>query len=272
MRRRLVVEGIATGFIHLIPRMKPVALVKHHVENHGYPVLMAYVDKLLIVSRSAISLVGRKIEIGIITPGDIAIEFHDREHFYCIHSKRFQIRDLLDGLTHGAVAVGLTLRAGEVAEEELINDKVRSIHAFEALHFPIVIVNITLINGQRHTVDHVERILRKIGEHVGEDIFVVPGIKHETRIRIAHLLLSVYEEIITILLGVVEAGDGGPEIAHTHDILIIHNLIIIESIIVPCAHNHHVLLLRSTEAERHASVSILHGTHLRSAAGIILSH
>ncbi len=63
-----IVEGIGARGIHLIPGMQAVALVENDVENHGDTVAVACVDKVLIVLRRAVSLVGSHVEVGVIAP------------------------------------------------------------------------------------------------------------------------------------------------------------------------------------------------------------
>ena len=71
---------------------------------------MAKVDQLLVVVGGAICLVGGEIEIGIISPGDVPVEFIDREQLYGVHPKILQVWKLLDDASDRAVAVRTSLR------------------------------------------------------------------------------------------------------------------------------------------------------------------
>jgi len=48
---------------------------------------MACVDEFLIVVGCAVGLVGSEVEIGIIAPGVVAVEFVDREEFDGVYAE-----------------------------------------------------------------------------------------------------------------------------------------------------------------------------------------
>ena len=68
MRGGDVVERIAAGGVHLIPRMEAVALVEYDVENHGNAAAVALLYEVLIVAGRPVSLVGSHVEIGVVAP------------------------------------------------------------------------------------------------------------------------------------------------------------------------------------------------------------
>ena len=122
--RGLVVERIGADGIHLVPRVKPVALVEHYVEYHGDAVAVAFLDKVFVVGRRAVCLVGCHIEVGVVAPGVVAVKFHDGHQFHGIEPELFDVWNLFDGLANGAVACCYAVGAGEVAEEHLVNHEV----------------------------------------------------------------------------------------------------------------------------------------------------
>lgn len=79
MRCVQVIERVLPGSVHHVPWMQTVRPAEYHVENHGYAFGMAFVNKLLVILRCAVCLVYGKIEIGIIAPGNVAVEFVDRK-------------------------------------------------------------------------------------------------------------------------------------------------------------------------------------------------
>ena len=164
MRRVQVEEGILARFVQLVPRMAAVGLVEHHVKDDGDPQLMAAVDETLVVGRCAVCLVGGHIEVGVVAPGDVAVELVDRQQLNGVDAEIFQITEPVVRLVDSTVALGLTLRAGEVAQQHLIDHKVLLIRGGKALALPVIVQHRVGVISQEGIVRHLAlRIFRKSG-------------------------------------------------------------------------------------------------------------
>ena len=84
---------------------------------------MAFVYEGLIVVRRAVGFVRCEVEVWIVAPGDVAIEFVDGEEFHCVYAHLAQIGYFLHGQAHGTVAFGFTFGAGEVAQQQLVDEE-----------------------------------------------------------------------------------------------------------------------------------------------------
>ncbi len=67
--------------------MHAVRLVENHIEYDGNSFGVTFVDEFLVILRRAVSLVYGKIEVGVISPGYVAVEFVDREEFDGVYAE-----------------------------------------------------------------------------------------------------------------------------------------------------------------------------------------
>ena len=67
--------------------MHAVRLVENHIEYDGNSFGVTFVDEFLVILRRAVSLVNGKIEVRVISPGYVAIEFVYREEFDSVHTE-----------------------------------------------------------------------------------------------------------------------------------------------------------------------------------------
>lgn len=65
---------------------------------------MANVDKFLVILRCTICLVGGEIEVGIVSPGYIAVELVDGKKLDGVYTEFFEVRYFFDCLAYCTVA------------------------------------------------------------------------------------------------------------------------------------------------------------------------
>ena len=248
--------------------MEAVALVEDDVENHGDAAFVALVDEAAIVVGRAVGLIGGEIEIGIVAPGVVAVEFHDRQEFDGIDAQVEEVVEFRNYALDGAFAAGLAFGAGEVTNQQFVDYEVALRDALEVGHLPVVIVHLRVENGYGGATDMCRGVGRHIREHVGRDIAVVVGVEDQTGIGVAYGRDAVHDIIIYVVGAGSEAGDGGPEVVDAVLDGLVHVGRGSECIIVPRTDEHDALFARSTDGEGHATVGISHGTLDNLAAGV----
>ncbi|GFI58872.1 hypothetical protein IMSAG025_02336 [Muribaculaceae bacterium] len=67
--------------------MHAVRLVENHIQNDSYSFSVTFVDKLFIILWRSVCLVNGKIEVRVISPGYVAVEFVYREEFDSVHTE-----------------------------------------------------------------------------------------------------------------------------------------------------------------------------------------
>ena len=230
---------------------------------------MTFVDEGLIVVRRAVGFVRCEVEVGIVAPGDVAVELVDGKELHGVDAHLAQVRNLLHGLAHGAVALGLPFGAREVAQQQFVDEELARRNALEVFHLPVIFVEVVVEDGQGHCGNFVEGILRHVGVHFGGDIAVVVGVEHEARIGVAHALLSVDDVIVDVVLPFREVRDRNPEVAHALVVLVGHGVVVRDGIVVPVAHYDGAEFFGRREAEGDGTVAVAHRAHLGHAAGIV---
>ena len=232
---------------------------------------MASIDECLVVVRRTIGLVGSEVEVGVVTPRVIAVKFHDRHQFYSIYAETLDVRDFLHCFTDSTVGVGFTFSAGEVTEEHFVDDEVRLVDTLEVGHFPVVVVDVVVIDSKHH-IAQLCRVRDQVRVNAFRDILIVVRVKDKLSVRVAHLVLTVDEVIVRILLAGFETFNLHPEIAIAVVVLIVHDIVVHDIIVVPRWHEDSTCLLRSGETEHNRAIGILDSTHLRHTARIVLGY
>ena len=216
--------------------METVALVEYDVEDDGNAVTVANFNEVLKVGGRTVGFVRCHIEVGVVAPGIVAVEFHYGKQFDCIDAELFEIRNLFDGGLDGAFGISFAFCAGEVAKEELIDYEVTMVGNLEVGEL-IVSVEVATIDGKHGVVEFVVGILRHIGPDVFIEPFVAMVVKDETGIGVADFICGVNNIVVGIPLIVAETGDGSEEVALTVVVLILHHVFVEDIVVVPGGHD-----------------------------------
>jgi len=245
-------------------------VVEYDVENHGHAAFMAFVDEAAVGVGGSVGFVGCEIEIGVVAPALVAAELHDGEELHGVDSEGLEIVELGDGLFDGAVAAGSILRAGEVADEQLVDYEVGAGGTLEISDFPCVVVLLAVEHGQGNggRCHQARRIGGHVGEYGGGDGLVVLIVEHEVGVGVAYLNLTVDKVVVGLVLAVGHAGDCAPEVAVAVVVGIVHLLRGGDGVVVPRAAEHDRFFVGSHEAECGGAIGVGRYAQLRRAAGI----
>ena len=248
--------------------MLPVALVEHHVENHRDSLLVAEVYEFLVVLRRAVGLVWCEIKVRVITPRVVAVELIDREKLHRIDSEFLEVRDLFDGGADGAVSPGLTLCAGEVSEQHLVDHEVGLCGSLEVRRCPLVIEHAVAVIGKGCVVRNlVGGVFRKSRKNISRDILVILRVEHKPCVGVAHGGTSLHQIIIAELAARDPCRKSGLEepegVSVDVGVDIFHHIAVGGAVTVPASHQHHALLARCRQTERGGAVGVAGEAHCR---------
>ena len=111
--------------------MQAVCLIENHIENNSQSTFMTFVDELFVHIGRTVSFVRCKIEIWIVAPTVVAVEFGDRHQFNGCNAQRFQVIELANGSLQ-------RLFRCEVSQKHFINRHVVGICNRKVGYFPVV--------------------------------------------------------------------------------------------------------------------------------------
>ncbi len=100
-------------------------------------------------------------------------------------------------------------------------------------------VQVAAVHGQHHVVEALVGILGHVGPYVGVEPFVAVAVEHEFGVGVGNLVFGVDDVVVGIPFVVLEARDGGPEVALAVIVLILHDVLVEDVVVVPRGHEYH---------------------------------